>query len=82
MTNTKEIVKYDGMLDCVRKIYKNEGFRAFYKGLTPNLLKTFPSSGVFFLAYEFTLKVLDKLNDWWTKQFCINISLIEDNPKR
>ena len=68
MTNTKEIVKYDGMLDCVRKIYKNEGFRAFYKGLTPNLLKTFPSSGVFFLAYEFTLKVLDKLNDWWTKK--------------
>ena len=40
---------------------KNEGITAFYKGLTPNMIKIFPSSGVFFLTYEYTLKALNNL---------------------
>ena len=46
------------MIDIAKKIYKNEGFFAFYKGLTPNLLKVFPSSGLFFVAYEGTMMLL------------------------
>ena len=46
------------MIDIARKIYRNEGVWAFYKGLTPNLLKVFPSSGLFFLAYEGTFMLL------------------------
>ena len=49
-------MQYEGVIDCFRKILKNEGVTAFYKGLTPNLLKIFPSSGIFFLTYEYTLK--------------------------
>jgi len=56
--NLKEAVEYNGMIDVARKIYKNEGITAFYKGLTPNLLKVFPSAGLFFLSYEATLRVL------------------------
>ena len=59
--NLKEAVEYNGMIDVARKIYKNEGITAFYKGLTPNLLKVFPSAGLFFLSYEATLRVLA---DW------------------
>ena len=43
------------MIDCARKILANEGFFAFYKGFTPNMIKIFPSSGLFFLTYEGTL---------------------------
>ena len=42
------------MFEIAKRIYRNEGITAFYKGLTPNLLKVFPSSGLFFLAYEGT----------------------------
>jgi hypothetical protein len=41
-------------------MYKNEGVGAFYKGLTPLVIKIFPSSGVFFLAYEYSLLLLNK----------------------
>ena len=57
-TNHRQAIKYTGMVDCAKKIYRNEGMTAFYKGLTPNLLKVFPSSGLFFLAYESTLQFL------------------------
>lgn len=58
-TNTKTSVTYDGIIDCAKKIYRNEGARGFYKGLTPNMLRIFPSSGLFFLVYE---SILLKLN--------------------
>lgn len=52
------------MVDTIFKIFKNEGIQGFYKGLTPNLLKIFPTSGVFFLFYELTLSYLKKI-DWF-----------------
>ena len=58
----KEEVKYEGMIDTFIKIYKNEGIKGFYKGLSPLLLKIFPSSGVFFLFYEVFLSYLKKLD--------------------
>ncbi len=58
--NTRQEVTYDGIYDCVRKIKINEGFRGFYKGLTPNLLRIFPTSGIFFIVYEYTLLALQK----------------------
>lgn len=60
-SNKQQAQKYSGMLDVVRKIYRNEGILAFYKGLTPNLVKTFPSAGMFFISYELTLTFLEKM---------------------
>lgn len=57
-SNAREQIHYEGVLDCFRKIYRNEGPLAFYKGITPLVVKIFPSSGVFFLAYETTIKCL------------------------
>ena len=47
------------MIDVAKKMYRNEGWTAFYKGLTPNLVKLFPSSGLFFFSYEATIRALD-----------------------
>ena len=33
---------YRGMGDCVRRTMKHEGFRAFYRGLTPSLVSPPP----------------------------------------
>jgi len=57
-TNIKEEVRYTGMIDCATKIMKYEGVKGFYKGLTPAVLKIFPTSGLFFIGYEVTLGYL------------------------
>lgn len=33
---------YKNSMDCVRKVYKNEGFLGFYKGLPPQLIVSCP----------------------------------------
>jgi len=38
-------------------IFKNEGFRALYKGLGPTVVRTFIASGALFVAYEYTRKL-------------------------
>ncbi|EDV23496.1 uncharacterized protein TRIADDRAFT_50511 [Trichoplax adhaerens] len=44
--------KYDGSIDAIRKIIKYEGFRGFYKGLTPNLIRVTPATCITFVVYE------------------------------
>ncbi|CAI0392452.1 unnamed protein product [Linum tenue] len=38
--------------------HRYEGFRAFYKGITPTILKSVPTSSITFLVYENVLKLL------------------------
>lgn len=42
-------------------IYKNEGIQAFYKGLSPTLIRTCLASSCLFLAYENTKKLLNSM---------------------
>ena len=32
---------YSGMIDCFARIIKQEGWRAFYRGLTPSLVRLY-----------------------------------------
>jgi solute carrier family 25 folate transporter 32 len=50
--------RYRGMIDCVVKIWKSQGFIGFFRGLMPNILKVVPSSALTFLVYEETMKIL------------------------
>jgi hypothetical protein len=58
--NLRGEIRYEGIWDVACKIKANEGVRGFYKGLTPNMIKIFPTSGLFFLIYETTLIALQK----------------------
>ncbi|EFA79906.1 mitochondrial substrate carrier family protein [Heterostelium album PN500] len=49
---------YSGMIDCAKKIYAVDGWRGFWKGFTPCLLRTFPANGATFVAYEFVMKMI------------------------
>lgn len=40
------------MFDCAKKILKNEGVRAFYKGYIPNILGIIPYAGIDLAIYE------------------------------
>ena len=52
--------EYSGVLDCTRRIIKNEGMNGFFKGCVTNALRVAPSAAITFVTYEF---VLDMLSD-------------------
>ncbi len=39
-------VAYSGVFDCLKKMYKNEGFLSFYKGIVPPILAETPKRAV------------------------------------
>jgi len=45
-------IRYNGIGDAIKKIYKMEGFSGFYTGLVPNYLKVVPAIAVSFEIYE------------------------------
>lgn len=50
---------YKGMRDVFRKTFEHEGFRGFYKGIFPNLLKVVPSASITYILYETMKKGLE-----------------------
>ena len=45
--------EYSGVLDCIRRIIKNEGMNGFFKGCLTNALRVAPSAAITFVTYEF-----------------------------
>ena len=52
---------YKNVRDAMRKIYVQEGWRTFYQGIEPHLLRTVPNTAITFVTFEFIMKMLDKL---------------------
>lgn len=50
---------YKNTFDCVKKIYKYEGMKGFYKGIKVSTIKSVPSAAIQFTVYE-------KLKKWLT----------------
>ena len=44
--------KYNGIIDCVQKLYREEGWRRFFRGLTPCLMRSLPANAVMFVTVE------------------------------
>ncbi|TKX23096.1 putative mitochondrial carrier protein 7 [Elsinoe australis] len=51
-------LKYTGLVQCFKLIFKEEGMAALYGGLTPHMLRVVPSAAIMFGMYEFVLKFL------------------------
>lgn len=43
---------YNGVVDCVKKMLKQESLTGFYRGCGTNLLRTTPSAIITFTSYE------------------------------
>jgi len=54
---------YNGTIDCATKVWKEETFLAFYKGLSPSLMKAAITTALNFSFYEIVIKYLDSLNN-------------------
>eukprot|EP01089_Gocevia_fonbrunei_P005153 TRINITY_DN1533_c0_g1_i2.p1 TRINITY_DN1533_c0_g1~~TRINITY_DN1533_c0_g1_i2.p1 ORF type:complete len:503 (+),score=97.76 TRINITY_DN1533_c0_g1_i2:367-1875(+) len=74
---------YSSFRDCVKQMAKQEGFKAFWKGLVPRVARSSPQYGVMLLSYEL-------LQNWLTseetvhtltgsnKQSWVKVLLLED----
>ncbi|RLN94867.1 hypothetical protein BBJ28_00011976 [Nothophytophthora sp. Chile5] len=54
---------YRGMCDCFRKVVRDEGLLALYRGTGPNLARIVPYAAVMFSTFEMTKKTLRAMND-------------------
>ncbi|KAJ7977615.1 Mitochondrial nicotinamide adenine dinucleotide transporter 1 [Quillaja saponaria] len=44
--------RYSGVIDCVRKVFQQEGLPGFYRGCATNLLRTTPAAVITFTSFE------------------------------
>jgi solute carrier family 25 citrate transporter 1 len=57
-----EAAKYKNTWDCVKTVWKNEGFFAFYKGTVPRLGRVCLDVGITFMIYD---SFMDLFNTFW-----------------
>ena len=50
-----------GVRDVFKKMMKEEGPRALYKGFAPVMLRAFPANAACFMGYEVALKFLNSV---------------------
>ena len=48
----KSVPKYDGIFDCCKKIFKHDGIKGFYRGLSATYVKTGPAVAIQFWTIE------------------------------
>lgn len=48
--------KYSGPFDCIKQIYREEGFRGIYRGTCVGLLRDVPGVGMYYMTYECLLR--------------------------
>uniref|UniRef100_A0A023F057 Mitochondrial thiamine pyrophosphate carrier n=2 Tax=Triatoma infestans TaxID=30076 RepID=A0A023F057_TRIIF len=47
-----------GLINCLFRTMKNEGFTALFKGLVPSMIKASVTTGMYFTVYDETCKIL------------------------
>ncbi|WCJ24480.1 Mitochondrial substrate carrier family protein [Euphorbia peplus] len=53
-------IHYNGVVDCVKKVFLKEGLAGFYRGCATNLMRTTPSAIITFTSYEMIHRFLDR----------------------
>ncbi|XP_034075785.1 mitochondrial thiamine pyrophosphate carrier [Gymnodraco acuticeps] len=56
-----QVRSYRGLVDCAVQIFKDEGVRGFFKGLSPSLVKAALSTGFTFFWYEVVVIAMHSL---------------------
>ncbi|XP_042905152.1 solute carrier family 25 member 32 [Parasteatoda tepidariorum] len=55
--------EYVGVIEVVKRIWKFEGIKGYYKGIVPNLLRVTPATAITFVVYETMSDFLLKLTN-------------------
>ncbi|XP_065169922.1 calcium-binding mitochondrial carrier protein Aralar1 [Atheta coriaria] len=71
---------YTGIMDAARKIYKEEGPRAFWKGTTARVFRSSPQFGVTLFTYELLQRYL-YIDFGGTRPTGSELKVMENDPK-
>ena len=52
------------IIDIASEMFRQEGFRAFYKGITPRVLRVAPGQAVVFPVYEKVRKIIEDIKEF------------------
>lgn len=44
--------RYSGAVDCIKKVFQQEGIPGFYRGCATNLFRTTPAAVITFTSFE------------------------------
>lgn len=50
------VVRYTGLVQCFKLVFKQEGLAGLYGGLTPHMMRVVPSAAIMFGTYEAVLR--------------------------
>lgn len=53
------VVKYKSTLKTIGIVYREEGFKALYKGLTPKVMRLGPGGAIMLIVYDYAYEALD-----------------------
>ncbi|XVF22153.1 hypothetical protein REPUB_Repub12eG0149100 [Reevesia pubescens] len=53
--------RYSGVVDCIRKVYWQQGLAGFYRGCATNLIRTTPAAVITFTSFEMIHRFLVNL---------------------
>lgn len=51
-----------GGIELAKEIWAQEGFKGYYRGLAPCLLRAFPAAAATFFVFEYSKNFLEKLS--------------------
>ncbi|KAJ8719376.1 hypothetical protein PYW08_011551 [Mythimna loreyi] len=54
------IIKYSSTTGAIQLVYKEEGFRALYKGLLPKVMRLGPGGAIMLVVYDYVYHFLEK----------------------
>ncbi|TVU03391.1 hypothetical protein EJB05_51082 [Eragrostis curvula] len=54
-------MRYSGVTDCIKQVYRREGFAGFYRGCATNLLRTTPNAVITFTSYEMINRLMHQI---------------------
>jgi len=57
------VFKYRSTFPTIYTVYKEEGFAALYKGLTPKVMRLAPGGAIMMIVYEYVYEALDDYLD-------------------
>jgi solute carrier family 25 protein 33/36 len=55
-------VRYTGLVQCFKLVFKQEGLAGLYGGLTPHMMRVVPSAAIMFGTYEAVLRFFGEDN--------------------
>ncbi|KAG0264099.1 hypothetical protein BG011_007494 [Mortierella polycephala] len=50
--------QFRGVWDCTKQLYREEGFRAFFKGANATVIRAFPCNAATFLVYSLAMRAM------------------------